>query len=328
MKTYNAYLVEQTGEKEFSGSVKELNTDNLPEGEVLIRVHYSSLNYKDALSALGNRGVTKNYPHTPGIDAAGIVEESAVEDFAPGQKVIVTSYDLGMNTPGGFGQYIRVPAGWVVNLPDGMTLKESMALGTAGFTAGMAVAEIEKEVRPDDGEILVTGASGGVGSMAVSILAKLGYTVVAVSGKKSAHDFLTRLGASEIITREQALDKKERPILKPRWAGVVDTVGGETLATAIKAAQINGVVTACGNVASPQLPINVFPFILRGVKLIGIDSQNCAMPKREKIWENLADAWKPEHLDEMFRETDLNGLPKEIDGILHGRMQGRVVVKL
>ena len=328
MKTYKAYLVEQTGEKEYKGSVTNLNTDQLPEGEVLIRVHYSSLNYKDALSATGAPGVTKKYPFTPGIDAAGVVEESSDEKCKPGDEVIVTSYDLGMNTPGGFGQYIRVPAGWVVKLPQGLTLKESMALGTAGFTAGMAVAEIEKEIKPGDGEILVTGATGGVGSMAVAILAKLGYEVVAVTGKESAHGYLKQLGAKTILSREQALEKKERPILKPRWAGVVDTVGGEILANAIKATQINGVVTACGNVASPQLPTNVFPFILRGVKLIGIDSQNCEMSRREKFWKKLAREWKPGQLMEMTREVSMEDLSKEIQSILKGQMQGRVLVRL
>lgn len=328
MKTYQAYLVEQTGEKEFTGSIKKRNTDQLPDGDVLVRVHYSSLNYKDALSASGNRGVTKNYPHTPGIDAAGVVEESSDVQCKPGDEVIVTSYDLGMNTPGGFGQYIRVPAGWVVKLPEGLSLKDSMALGTAGFTAGMAVSEIEKEINPDAGEILVTGATGGVGSMAVSILSKLGYNVAAVTGKESAHDFLKKLGAVKILNREQALEKKERPILKPQWAGVVDTVGGEILANAIKAAQINGVVTACGNVASPQLPINVFPFILRGVKLIGIDSQNCAMPHRQTIWEKLAKKWKPDHLKDISREITMGDLKLEIQSILHGKMQGRVFVNM
>lgn len=328
MKTYKAYHVEQTGEKEYTGAIKELSTNQLPEGDVLVRVKYSSLNYKDALSASGNRGVTKTYPHTPGIDAAGIVEASITTEFKPGDEVIVTSYDLGMNTSGGFGQYIRVPAGWVVKLPDGLSLRESMALGTAGFTAGMAVAEIEKEINPGNGPVLVTGATGGVGSLAVSVLAKLGYEVAGVTGKESAHDYLKNLGASTILTREQALEKKERPIFKPRWAGVVDTVGGDILANAIKSATLNGVVTACGNVASPDLPINVFPFILRGVKLIGIDSQNCEMPHREKIWKKLAEDWKPEHLFDMTREINLDDLPHEIDQILKGKMQGRVFVKL
>jgi putative YhdH/YhfP family quinone oxidoreductase len=203
-----------------------------------------------------------------------------------------------------------------------------MALGTAGFTAGMAIAEIANEIKPENGPILVTGATGGVGSLAVNILAKLGYAVTVVTGKESAHEFLKNLGATAILSREQALEKKERPVLKPQWAGVVDTVGGEYLANAIKSTNLNGIVTACGNVASPDLPINVFPFILRGVKLIGIDSQNCEMAHREEIWKKLACDWKPENLLDFTREIFLSELPHEIDQILKGKMQGRVFVKL
>jgi len=328
MKKYKAYLIEETGKNQFAGSIRELNTSDLPQGDVLVNVKYSSLNYKDALSASGNRGVTKIYPHTPGIDAAGIVAESSDSGFKPGDEVIVTSYDLGMNTPGGFGQYIRVPAAWVVKLPSGLDLKSSMMLGTAGFTAGMSVFEILKESRPEDGEILVTGASGGVGSMAVAILSKLDYEVAAVSGKQSAHEYLKKLGASRILTREEALVKKERPLLKPRWAGVIDTVGGDMLANAIKATKQWGTITACGNVASPNLPINVFPFILRGVKLVGIDSQNCPMPHRQHIWENLARQWKPRNFDALSHEIALGGLTAEIQKILKGEITGRVLVNL
>jgi len=326
MKTYKAYYVEQVGEKQFEGSIKTLSTADLPKGEVLIKVGYSSLNYKDALSATGAPGVTKKYPFTPGIDAAGLVEESADATFKPGDEVIVTSYDLGMNTPGGFGGYIRVPAEWVVPMPEGLNPAESMIFGTAGFTAGMAVSEIVKDVKPDAGEILVTGASGGVGSVAVAILSKLGYEVLAVSGKESAVNYLHKLGAKEIITREQALEKKERPLLKPRWAGVVDTVGGEILANAIKSTKPLGVVSACGNVASPQLAINVFPFILRGVKLIGIDSQNCKMLHRANIWNKLASEWKVDGLNEISHKVSLEGLATQIDAILHGNIRGRVLL--
>jgi acrylyl-CoA reductase (NADPH) len=328
MKNYQAFVVEQIGEKEFAGNVKTLNTQNLPQGEVLVRVMFSSLNYKDALSASGNRGVTKNYPHTPGIDAAGVVEESDDSRFSPGDQAIVTSYDLGMNTPGGFGQYIRVPADWIVKMPAGLSMRESMMLGTAGFTAAMAVFEIVKDTTPADGEILVTGASGGVGSMAVAILGKLGYIVVAVSGKENAHDYLKSIGASKVISREELLQGKERPLLKPRWAGVVDTVGGEMLANAIKAAKSLAVVAACGNVASADIPINVFPFILRGVKLVGIDSQNCPMAHRSELWQKLADDWKPDDLATMTKEVKLAGLQSEIQKILKGGITGRVLVNL
>lgn len=326
--TFRAMVVEQSGEKRFTRSVVEKNIDKLPQGEVLVKVFYSSLNYKDALSAIGNRGVTRHYPHTPGIDACGIVEESSSSDFRVGDKIIVTSYDLGMNTSGGFGQYIRVPATWVVPLPVGLDLKESMILGTAGFTAGMSVDALTRTVKPDRGDILVTGGTGGVGSLSIAILSKLGYSIAAVSGKPEAHEFLKSLGAKKIISRQDASEGHERPLLKGRWAGVVDTVGGEILAAAIKSTDLQGVVTCCGNVASPELPLNVFPFILRGVSLVGIDSQNCPMEQRRRLWQKLSKEWKPEKLNNMCREVNLAGLGDEIDLILRGGQQGRVVVNL
>lgn len=326
-KTYQAFVTEEK-EGGFQSSVQERSVDDLPAGEILVRVKYSSLNYKDALSASGHKGVTKNYPHTPGIDAAGVVEESSVDKFVAGEEVIVTSYDLGMNTSGGFGQYIRVPADWVVKLPKGLSLKESMILGTAGFTAGMAVHEIRQEVETSRGEILVTGATGGVGSFSVAILAKLGYQVVAVTGKEEAHEYLRDLGAARIISRDEALAKKERPLLRPSWAGVIDAVGDDMLSNAIKSTGQWGVVAVCGNVASPALNVNVFPFILRGVKVVGIDSANCQMPHRQAIWQKLAGIWKPDMLDRIYEETELNGLNEKISRILKGKIRGRVLVNV
>jgi putative YhdH/YhfP family quinone oxidoreductase len=328
MKTYKALVVEETKDNKFTTSIKELPIDSLPAGDVLVRVEYSSLNYKDALSASGNRGVTRNYPHTPGIDAAGVIEESTHKDFKAGDKVIVTSYDLGMNTAGGFGQYICVPANWVVQLPEGLSMEESMIYGTAGFTAGMSVFEITQSLVPESGNILVSGATGGVGSMAVAILAKLGYHVIAVSGKPEAEKFLKKLYASKVISREQILENKDRPLLKTQWAGVVDTVGGEILANAIKATSPLGIITACGNVASPDIPITVFPFILRGVSLIGIDSQNCPMAHRANIWKQLAGSWKPDKLSEISTQCTLKDLPSYFSKILQGKISGRVVLKL
>lgn len=325
---FKAMVVTETSGKTFTREIKDKAIRELPEGEVLVKVNYSSLNYKDALSSTGNKGVTRNYPHTPGIDAAGIVEESSVKDFKKGEEVIVTSYDLGMNTSGGFGQYIRVPANWVVKRPGGLTLKESMVYGTAGFTAGMSVNALTHTVKPDDGEVLVTGATGGVGSLAVSILSKIGYKVVAVTGKTDEKEYLMGIGAKEVISREDASDTSGRPILKGRWAGVIDTVGGDILATAIKSMNFNGVVTCCGNVASPDLPINVFPFILRGVYLLGIDSQNCPMNKRAMIWEKLADEWRLDNLDKISETISLNGLDEKIELILKGKIKGRTVVDL
>ena len=328
-KTFKAMVVEEAGEKNFVRTIKDRSTDELPEGELLIRVHYSSLNYKDALSASGNRGVTKNFPHTPGVDASGVVEESTDPGFSAGDEVIVHAYDLGCNTSGGFGEYIRVPAPWVIKLPANLSLRESMIYGTAGFTAAYSVLELERHgVTPDKGEILVTGATGGVGSVAVAILAKLGYDVVASTGKTDQEQFLLDLGAKEVISRDESRDESGRPMLKGRWAGVVDTVGGEILVTAIKATKPMGVVTCCGNVASADLPLNVYPFILRGIVLIGIDSQNCPMKRRIEAWDRLSREWKLDKLDSIGKEVTLDQLENEIALILEGKQVGRVLVNM
>lgn len=321
-------VVEESGDKVFSRKIVERPLADLPAGEVLVRVLWSSLNYKDALSASGNRGVTRKYPHTPGIDAAGVVAESNSAVFRVGDEVIVTSYDLGMNTSGGFAEYIRVPADWIVPLPAGLNLRESMIFGTAGFTAGMSVDALIRTISPEKGEILVTGATGGVGSLAVAILAGLGYRVVAVSGKPEAAEFLFRLGATKVLSRAEACEGSSKPLLKGLWAGAIDTVGGEVLATTVKSMNLQGVVTCCGNVASPELPLNVFPFILRGVSLVGIDSQNCPMQPRQQIWQKLATDWKPAQLVYLCREVVLDDLEGEIDRILLGGQKGRVLVNM
>ncbi len=327
-RTYKAFVVREVEPGRFAGRVEEKTLADLPEGDVLVRVRYSALNYKDALSAGGNRGVTRRYPHTPGIDAAGIVEQSTVDEYAPGDAVVVCGYDLGMNTPGGFGQYVRVPGEWVMKLTPGLTLQESMILGTAGFTAGLCIHELTKTVGPEQGEVLVTGATGGVGIFAVGILSKLGYRVVAVSGKSDAAALLKPLGAREIIDRAAFTSGSGRALLPARWAGVVDTVGGEILATAIKATRPTGVVTCCGNAASPELPLNVYPFILRGVTLIGIACQNCPLPTRKAILANLADDWRLDRLDTLYDEITLAQLPDTIRRMLQGQHSGRTIVNL
>lgn len=327
--SFKAMVVSRTEDGKFTREITTRELDSLPEGEVLLNVKYSSLNYKDALSAIGNRGVTRNYPHTPGVDAAGVVEDSESEGFERGDKVIVHGYDLGMDTSGGFGQYIRVPADWVVDLPAGLELKESMMYGTAGFTAAQSVLRIvEGGVGAEDGKILVTGATGGVGSMAVAILRKAGYSVTASTGKPDQEQFLTDLGAEEVIGREDLTDPSGKLLLKGQWAGVVDTVGGEILATAIKSTRQRGVVTTCGNVASHELNINVYPFILRGVTLVGIDSASCPMKRRRLVWEKMSGEWKLDILERMCRTVSLEGLDPEIDVILKGGQVGRVVVDL
>lgn len=327
-KSFKAYVVSELENNTFASRIAERSTDELPEGEVLIKVAYSSLNYKDALSATGNKGVTRNYPHTPGIDASGVVEECTDGSFQAGDEVIVTGYDLGMGTSGGFGEYIRVPSAWVVKMPENMTLRESMIWGTAGFTAGLSVYELLEKVKPEDGDILVTGASGGVGSMALGILARLGYSVVAVSGKTTEDAYFKSLGVKEVISREAFLENSGKPILKSKWAGVIDTVGGDILATSVKSANYGGTVTCCGNAASIDLPLNVFPFILRGVRLVGIDSQNYPMDVRVKVWEKLADEWKPSDMDSVTTEITLDQLDEKVDQILKGQIKGRTLVKL
>lgn len=325
---FKALVVEEGKSGDFEINIKKKAVKDLPPGDVIIRVRYSSLNYKDALSASGNRGVTKKYPHTPGIDAVGEVVESSSKVFAKNDKVVVTGYDLGMNTCGGFEKYIRVPAEWVVRLPPDLKMGEAMIYGTAGFTAAMSVHALTEDVAPGGGEILVTGASGGVGCLAVAILAKLGYKVVGVTGKPEGKRFLKKLGAARVIDRQEALDESGKPMLRTSWAGVIDTVGGETLATAIKSTKPLGTITCCGNVASADLPLTVFPFILRGVRLVGIDSQNCPMPHRQEIWDLLGHTWKVETLLDLCEEIGLEGLDHHIELMLKGKQKGRVVVNL
>ena len=326
---FKALLVEQPEKKVFNRSIVTRSLDDLPEGDLVVKVHYSSLNFKDALSAVGNPGVTRNFPHTPGIDAAGEVVSCADGSFQTGDKVIVTSYDLGMETDGGFGQLIRVPSKWALKLPEGLSLKESMMLGTAGLTAALSVRElVENGVTPDNGPILVTGATGGVGSLAVAMLATIGFEVTAVTGKIEETPYLESLGAKRVIDRETLLKGNERPMLKPTWAGVVDCVGGDMLAAAIKSARYDGVVTCCGLVASIDIPINVFPFILRGVRLIGIDSAECPMERRVKVWQQMATEWKLNNLADMVDEITLEGLEEKIQLMLKGGLKRRALVNL
>jgi acrylyl-CoA reductase (NADPH) len=328
-KNFKAMVVTEVENDRFVRNIEDRHLDDLPKGDVLVNVEYSSLNYKDVLSAIGNRGVTKNYPHTPGIDAAGRVVESLSKDFKAGDAVIVTSYDLGMNTSGGFGQYIRVPAEWVVKMPEDLSARESMIFGTAGFTAALSVFRlVDYGITPDMGRVVVSGATGGVGSIAVSILSKAGYEVTAVNGVVDEKDFLLKIGAKEVISIEEAIDSSGRPMLKGLWAGGIDTVGGEMLATTIKSTKDDGAVTCCGNVGSHDLPLNVYPFILRGVTLMGIDSQNCPMPMRLKVWNKIADEWKLDHLELLTTEVPLEGLDQRIDLILQRKHKGRTIVKL
>lgn len=340
--TFKALIahLEEDGTTRLEVSVRTAQELYLPETHrskpsVAIQVHYSSLNYKDALSASGNRGITKKFPHVPGIDAAGIVLASEDKRFQEGDQVIVTGYDLGSNTSGGFGGRIKVPADWVVPLPDGLTLREAMVIGTAGFTAAYGVKKLLDngltpmlQGRQDPPSILVTGASGGVGSMAVGILHRLGFRVLAATGKREAHDFLTSAGADQVHDRSFVTEvDPDRLLLSARWDGAIDTVGGEMLQAVIRQTAQAGVIACCGNVVGHELHTNIYPFILRGVGLMGIDSALCDMSIRQQLWHHLASDWQPKNLDTMIaKEVDLHGLIPEIATILRGGQIGRVLV--
>ena len=329
MTSFRAFRVEKTADRRFLRSIVERDSAELPVGELLIDVAYSSLNYKDALSATGNPGVTRNFPHTPGIDAAGTVEESRSDAFAIGDEVIVVGFDLGMNTAGGFGQKIRVPAAWAVPMPVGLDVRSSMILGTAGFTAALGVHKLEAGgMTPNGGPVLVTGATGGVGSVAVKLLAQLGYEVHAVTGKPDQHDFLRSLGAKELLSREDALQGAERPLGRPTWGGVVDTVGGQILVNAVKSLRYAASLAACGLVASPDIPATVLPFILRHVNLLGIDSAELPQPQKAEIWNKLAGPWHLDGLEYLAAPLKLETLSDAIDRILAGKMVGRGLVDM
>lgn len=329
MTAFKALQVSENADGRFNAQVVERTTADLPAGEVLIRVSYSSLNYKDALSASGNRGVTRNYPHTPGIDAAGTVAESSVSEFAPGDEVIVTGYDLGMNTAGGFGQYIRVPAAWVIKRPSGLSLREAMILGTAGLTAALCVDKLEQAgLEPGEAPVLVTGATGGVGSIAVMLLASLGYKVAAVTGKADQAEFLKGLGASQIVERAALQSGVEKPLLKEQWAGAVDTVGGDILFNAVKSLQRGGSVACCGLTAGVGFQASVLPFILRGVNLLGVDSVEIPLVVKASMWDKLSLQWKLPNMDRLVQEIKLQALPEAIERILAGQQVGRMLVRL
>ena len=330
MTTFRAFLVEKNEDGTFTRSVVDRELDDLPAGELLIDVKFSSLNYKDALSATGNPGVTRSYPHTPGIDAAGTILESTVSNFTAGDEVVVIGFDLGMNTSGGFSERVRVPAAWAVPLPQGLSLEEAMILGTAGFTAALSIHKLERAgMSPEGGPILVSGAPGGVGSVAIKLHDQLGYEPHAVTGKEDQHEFLRSIGAREILSREDLEAGGDRPLLKELWGGVVDTVGGGMLFNAIKGLRYGQSAAACGLVNSPNIPATVLPFILRHVNLLGIDSVELPLSKKIEIWDKLAGVWKLTGLTELKKSTlSLNTLSEAIETILDGEMVGRGVVDL
>ncbi|QZT37217.1 YhdH/YhfP family quinone oxidoreductase [Halosquirtibacter xylanolyticus] len=327
-KTYRAFRVEEI-EGNYQTSIKEMPHMDLEEGQVRVKVDYSSLNFKDALSSIGNKGVTRNYPHTPGIDAAGVVVESQSDAFKEGDAVIVTSYELGMSHPGGYAEYIQVPEGWVVPMPDGMTSRQAMVYGTAGFTAALSVYRLlQNGQKPEMGPVVVTGALGGVGSVASKILSHLGYEVIAANYQLTEDQDIKRIGATSQIDRAISDDTSGRPMLRTQWAGAIDVVGGNTLTTMLKGCQPLGSVTTCGNIGSGDFAMTVYPFILRGVSLLGVDSQNCPMSIRKEIWMLLANAWAVDFDEQLVSETSLDDLQQFIDIMLDKKSVGRVVVAI
>ncbi len=326
---FRAFVVNKT-EEGFTAGFKELTLAELPQGEVLIKVAYSSVNYKDGLASIPEGRIVRTYPFVPGVDLAGIVAESSDSRFKTGDEVLATSYELGVSHYGGYSEYARVKADWVVPLPDSLTLKEAMALGTAGFTAALAIHQLEKNgLKPQNGPVLVTGASGGVGSIGINILSALGYTVAASTGKSSEHDYLKELGASDILSREETSAESNRPLEKERWAGSLDSVGGSTLAYLIRTTKYGGSIAAFGNTGGPNLNTTVFPFILRAINLLGIESVNCPMELRSHLWRRLASNYKPGHLlDRIGHEVPFEELPQALATILKGGTRGRTIIKL
>jgi len=323
-----AYRVEET-ENGFEANWQEQQDDQLPEGEVLIEVQYSSVNFKDALSAHGNKGVTREYPHTPGIDAAGTVISDSTGQFQAGQEVVVFGYDLGMNTCGGYGQRIRVPAKWVLTKPSSLSQADSMAWGTAGFTAALSVEKLLLNgAAPEAGSIVVTGASGGVGSVAVAILAKLGFEVLAVTGKPESSEWLKDLGAKEIIARDDLMAFAGKPVAKPIYQGAIDTVGGDVIAALLPQILPNGSVTTCGMVAGVKFSASVFPFILRGVNLLGIDSVEIALAHKQSVLNKAASEWALPELAKLTTEINRDELPEVLSQVYSGKGKGRYVVNL
>lgn len=323
-------LLLQKNDGRVTAGIASLEDDALPEGDVLVSVSYSSLNYKDALAVTGRgRIVRADYPFVPGIDLAGTVEESTNEAFPPGTQVICTGWGLGEEHWGGYARRQRLSSQWLVRLPDSMSAFAAMALGTAGLTAMLSVVSLqEHSVHPEMGEIVVTGASGGVGSIAVLLLARLGYSVVASTGSADAHGMLRGLGAASIIEREELSAGPAKPLDRSRWAGAVDVVGGSTLATILSAVSRHGCVASCGLAGSPELNTTVYPFILRGVNLLGIDSNTCPMPRRRAAWHRLGELVSEDDAHAMARTISLDEVPAHSADLLENRVRGRLVVDL
>jgi len=312
-------------DKLFENSIIEKDISSLPDHDTLIKVQFSSLNYKDALSASGNKGVTRNYPHTPGIDAAGIIVETTGKKFKQGDEVIVTGYDMGMNTCGGFGEYIKVPQEWIVKKPENLSLSESMAFGTAGLTAGLCLRKLLIHgLKPEDGEVFVSGVTGGVGIISLMLFKKLGFEITAITGKLNQESLLKDLGAKKVIDRNELDLDLISPLQKPIYSGGIDAVGGKILSNLICMTSQRAAIACCGMVGGLSLDTSIFPFILRGLSLFGIDSAESLIETKEEVWENFASSWKLEMIDNNIKNISLDELPSEIDKILKGEQIGRV----
>ena len=328
IEDFKAFVVREKKNNVFSSGIETKKFEELPNHDVTIKVKYSSLNYKDALSSLGNKGVTKLYPHTPGIDASGIVISSRNKKFHEGDQVVVTGYDLGMNTPGGFSECIRVPSDWVVKLPETISLKYAMAIGTAGLTAALCIDLLLKNSKIEKRHAVVTGSTGGVGSIAIQLLSKLGAEITAVTGKNESEDFLRSLGASTIMSRKELFDQFRQPLSKGLYDLAVDVVGGEILSGLLTCLRRDGVIACCGNVGGVNFNTNVFPFILRGNKLLGADSAERDLKQKEFLWKKLSTDWLIDDMDKFSRTIGLSELEEEIRTIYEGKQTGRVIISI
>lgn len=326
---FNALVVEENADGTFSKNIRQRDISDLPSNELLIEVHYSSLNFKDAMSASGNKRITQHYPHTPGIDAAGVVISDTSDTFKAGQQVLVFGYDLGMNTSGGLGQIISIPANWAVLCPATLSLKEAMTYGTGGLTAALCIQKLEKMgAKPSDGKVAVTGATGGVGSMSVALLAQLGYDVAAFSGKPEQSEYLKTLGATEVLHRDTINSVNDKPVGRELWANAIDTLGGAYLANMLKQLKSGGAAASCGLASSPEFAMTVIPFITRGVSLLGVDSVYIPLADKQHIWERVATDMKLPQLDQYCEEITLAQTPEYLERFLASKVVGRYVVNL
>ncbi|MBZ1393758.1 YhdH/YhfP family quinone oxidoreductase [Psychrobacter pacificensis] len=328
-KTFKALVVEETNDGEFKKSIQERKVSDLPENDLLIEVHYSSLNFKDAMSATGNKRITRNYPHTPGIDAAGVVVSDKSGTFSAGQEVLVFGYDLGMDTAGGLGQIISIPADWAIECPKSLTLKEAMIYGTGGLTAALSVQKLEKMgAKPEDRPVAVTGATGGVGSISIAILSQLGYEVIAFSGKPEQSDYLKDLGASEVRHRDTINEIGSKPIGRELWANAIDTLGGDYLANLLKQTKAGGAVTSCGLAGGAEFSMTVMPFITRAVSLLGVDSVLIPLEDKKAIWQRVSTDMKLPDLEGYAEEITLEQTPEYLDRFISSKVVGRYVVNV